>query len=183
MMGKSRETGDNPVKKIIPMIAASVLGVALLALTACTTYNNPPSASSNSSSPSNSAPRDSAPQSAAPQNPPPPNPAPPGTPDFLVASTLAQSISDEQSAALNAAPASDYDSSDNASIEINCQNTGPDTFTCTGSDTDGDTGSQDNVAVAADGSSWSDSGMTWTGPDVSVPGGYTVAPVTGWTGS
>ncbi len=92
-------------------------------------------------------------------------------------------MSDEQSAALNAAPASGYDSTDSASIEINCQPTGADSFTCTGSDTDGDTGSPDNVTVAADGSSWSDSGMTWTGPDVSVPSGYTVAPVTGWTGS
>ena len=92
-------------------------------------------------------------------------------------------MANEQGRALNAAPASDYNSTDNATIEIRCQSVGMDSFTCTGSDTDGDTGSLDNVTVAANGLSWSDSGMTWTGPDVSVPGGYTVAQVTGWTSS
>jgi len=92
-------------------------------------------------------------------------------------------MANEQSQFLADAPASDYDSADDAPISVSCQSTGADSFTCTGSDTDGDAGSPDNVTVAADGSSWSDSGMTWTGPDVSVPGGFTVGPVTGWSNS
>jgi hypothetical protein len=187
-MGKSTETGDNPVKKTLTTFdraAAALravvnqprralistvilLGVALLALAACTTVN--------SSAPPN--PRGSSPPSGT---GPPSNPAAPSTPGFLVPSTLAQSMANEQGQSLTAAPASDYNSTDNATIRITCQSTGTDTFTCTGSDTDGDVGSADNVNVAANGSSWSDSGMTWTGPDVSVPGGFTVGSVTGWT--
>jgi hypothetical protein len=154
--------------------ALIALGVALLALAGCSNSGNPPPVihiQQNNNGPSSS----TSPSSA------PPNPAPPGTAGFLDASTLEQSIANEQSQFLSAAPASDYDSSDDAPISISCQSTGTDTFTCTGSDTDGDAGGTDNVTVAADGSSWSDSGMTWTGPDVPVTGGFTVAPVTGWS--
>jgi hypothetical protein len=90
-------------------------------------------------------------------------------------------MANEQSQFLAAAPAADYDSTDDAPVSISCQSTGTDTYSCTGSDTDGDVGSTDNVTVAANGSSWSDSGMSWSGPDVSAPGGFTVAPVSGWT--
>jgi hypothetical protein len=164
---------------LFPILAVAL--AALLALTACTTIENPPRVNNthqNTGSPS--APPSSAPPASA---APPANPAPPATSGFLDASTLEQSVADEQSQALAAAPAADYDSTDDAPISVSCQSTGGDTFSCTGTDTDGDTGSQDNVNVAADGSSWSDSGMTWSGPDVSLTDGFTVSPVTGWSGS
>jgi hypothetical protein len=152
----------------------TMLGIALIALTGCSNSGNPPPVihiqQNNNGSP--------APSSSASANP-----AAPGTTGFLAPSTLEQSVADEQSQFLSAAPASDYNSTDSAPISVSCQNTGTDTFTCTGSDTDGDVGSADNVTVAANGSSWSDSGMTWTGPDVSAPAGFTVSPVTGWTSS
>jgi hypothetical protein len=153
-----------------------MLGIALLALTGCSNSGNPPPVihiQQNNNGPSASASPSSAPA----------NPAPPNTAGFLDPSTLEQSVAHEQSQFLAAAPASDYDSTDDAPISISCQSTGTDSFTCTGSDTDGDVGSQDNITVAADGSSWSDSGMTWSGPDVSNSGGFTVGPVTGWTNS
>ncbi len=152
------------------------LGITLLALTGCSNSGSPPPDIHIQQN-------NNAPTSSTSPAPAPPNPAPPDTPGFLVPSALAQSMASEQSQFLSAAPASDYDSTDSAPISINCQSTGTDSFTCTGSDTDGDVGSPDNVTVAADGSSWSDTGMTWTGPDVSVSGGYTVGPVTGWPSS
>jgi hypothetical protein len=156
-----------------------MLSVALLALAGCSNSGNPPPVIHIQQN--NNAPQ--SPNSPAP--PSPNNPAPPAATGFLVPSALEQSIANEQYQFLSAAPASNYDSTDNASITISCQSTGTDTFTCTGSDSDGDVGSSDNVTVAADGSSWSDSGMTWSGPDVtpSGGGGYTVAPVSNWTGS
>jgi hypothetical protein len=158
-----------------------MLSVTVLALAACTTIENPPRVnhtqqSSNAPSP----PASPAPTASA---APPANPAPPAASGFLIPSTLDQSVASEQAQALAAAPAADYDSTDDAPVSVSCQNTGGDTFSCTGTDTDGDVGSQDNVNVAADGSSWSDSGMTWSGPDVSLTDGFTVSPVTGWTGS
>jgi hypothetical protein len=156
-------------------VTLMMLSVALLALAGCSNSGNPPPVihiQQNNNAPSSPA----SPASPA-------NPAPPAAAGFLVPSTLEQSIANEQYQFLSAAPASDYDSADNASITIDCQSTGTDTFTCTGSDSDGDVGSADNVTVAADGSSWSDSGMTWTGPDVSTSGGFNVSPVSSWTGS
>jgi hypothetical protein len=144
-----------------------MLGVAVLALTACSNSGNPPPVihiQQNNNAPSGS-----------------PNSPAPGTPGFLSPSALEQSIAGEQSQYLSAAPASDYNSTDNAAISVTCQSTGTDTFSCTGSDADGDVGSADNVTVATNGASWSDSGMTWTGPDVPSSGGYTVGPVSGWT--
>jgi hypothetical protein len=159
-----------------------MLSAAVLALAACTTIENPPRVNhtqQGSNAPS-STPASPAPTASA---APPANPAPPAASGFLIPSTLDQSVASEQAQALAAAPASNYDSTDDAPVSVSCQNTGGDTFSCTGTDTDGDVGSQDNVNVAADGSSWSDSGMTWSGPDVSVTDGFTVSPVTGWTGS
>ena len=137
------------------------LSLAVLGLTACSSSNIE---QNNNNSPSA-----------------PASPAPPASTGFLNPSTLEQSVATEQAQALAAAPAADYDSTDSAPVSVTCHSTGTDTFTCTGSDTDGDVGSADNVTVAADGSSWSDSGMTWTGPDVGATGGYTVDAVTGWT--
>jgi hypothetical protein len=147
-----------------------MLGVTLLVLVGCSNSNSPPPnihIQQNNNAPSGG----------------PASPASPASSGFLNPATLEQSMADEQYQALSAAPASGYDSNDNATVTISCQSTGTDTFTCTGTDSDGDVGSPDNVAVAADGSSWSDSGMTWTGPDVSDSGGYTVNAVTNWTGS
>jgi hypothetical protein len=106
-----------------------------------------------------------------------PSSAPTG---FLVPATLAQSVANEQKNALAAAPASNYNSPDNATVTVNCTLQGNGTFSCTGSDSDGDTGAADIVTVAANGSSWSDSGMTWTGPDVN--GSYTTPAVTNYSG-
>jgi hypothetical protein len=84
---------------------------------------------------------------------------------------LAQSVAKEQSSKLAGAAAGAYNSPDSATVSVTCGSIGSNEFSCTASDSDGDTGSADIVTVAADGSSWSDSGMTWTGPDVT--GSYT----------
>ncbi|HTS96703.1 MAG TPA: hypothetical protein VMI33_08775 [Streptosporangiaceae bacterium] len=93
---------------------------------------------------------------------------------------LAQSVASEQTSALASAPASAYNSPDSATVTVTCTSIGSDQFSCTASDSDGDTGTADTVTVAADGSSWSDSGMTWTGPDVT--GSYTTPAVSGYSG-
>jgi hypothetical protein len=148
-------------------IAVIFFGTALAAIAGCSSVQN------------NEVP--SAPRTSSPA---PANPAPPqSNAGFLNPATLQQSVATEQSQALAAAPASDYDSTDDAPVSVSCHNTSSTTFTCTGTDTDGDAGAADNVTVSADGSSWSDSGMTWTGPDVAATSGYTVAAVTGWTGN
>jgi hypothetical protein len=82
-------------------------------------------------------------------------------------STLSQSVADEQQAALEAAPSYDYDTTDNASVNVALTPLGDNTYSATATDSDGDTGSGDTITVSPDGSSWSDTGMTWTGPDVS----------------
>ena len=64
---------------------------------------------------------------------------------------------------------------------MTCQAMGNSQFSCTATDSDGDTGAADIVTVAANGSSWSDSGMIWTGPDVT--GAYTTPAVSAYTGS
>jgi hypothetical protein len=97
-----------------------------------------------------------------------------------VPSALAQSVATEQTSALASAPASTYTSTDNATVTVTCQSMSNNQFSCTATDSDGDTGAADIVTVAADGSSWSDSGMTWTGPDVT--GSYTTAAVSGYNG-
>jgi hypothetical protein len=50
---------------------------------------------------------------------------------------------------------------------------GDNSYSATATDSDGDTGSGDIVTVSPDGSSWSDTGMNWSGPDVYVNGGVT----------
>jgi hypothetical protein len=152
--------------------ALVVLGIALLALTACS--GGGPQRETIRIQQNNNA------QLASPTIVPPPSGVL-GVTGFLDPSNLEQSVAHEQAQALAAAPASEYDSTDDAPISVSCENTGTDTFTCTGSDTDGDTGAADDVTVAADGASWSDSGMTWTGPDVSPAAGTTVDPVTDWS--
>ena len=100
-------------------------------------------------------------------------------------STLSQSVTDEQQAALAAAPADDYDSTDNAPVSVSLTPLGGNTYSATATDSDGDTGSGDTITVSADGSSWSDTGMNWSGPDVYVNGGangyWTTPPVSDYS--
>ncbi len=88
-------------------------------------------------------------------------------------STLSQSIANEQQAALEAAPTYDYDSPDNASVNVALTPLGDNTYSATATDSDGDAGSGDTITVSPDGNSWSDTGMNWSGPDIYVDGGST----------
>ena len=88
-------------------------------------------------------------------------------------STLSQSVANEQEAALAAAPSYDYDSTDDASVNVALTPLGDNTYSATATDSDGDTGSGDTITVSPDGNSWSDTGMNWSGPDIYVDGGST----------
>ena len=88
-------------------------------------------------------------------------------------STLSESIANEQQAALESAPTYDYDSPDNASVNVALTPLGGNTYSATATDSDGDTGSGDTITVSPDGNSWSDTGMNWSGPDIYVDGGST----------
>jgi hypothetical protein len=88
-------------------------------------------------------------------------------------STLSESIANEQQAALESAPTYDYDSPDNASVNVALSALGDNTYSATATDSDGDTGSGDTITVSPDGNSWSDTGMNWSGPDIYVDGGST----------
>jgi hypothetical protein len=74
---------------------------------------------------------------------------------------------------LAAAPSYDYDSTDNASVNVVLTPLGNNTYSATATDSDGDAGSGDTITVSLDGGSWSDTGMDWTGPDIYVDGGAT----------
>jgi hypothetical protein len=92
---------------------------------------------------------------------------------FLNVQTLANSVASEQDDELAAAPSYDYDSPDSAQISVNLTPIGYDTYSVTGSDTDGDYGSDDTVTVIDDGNAWTDTGMNWQGPDIYIDGGVT----------
>jgi hypothetical protein len=89
-------------------------------------------------------------------------------------STLSQSVANQQQAALEAAPSYDYDSTDDASVNVALTPLGDNTYSATATDSDGDTGSGDTITVSPDGNSWSDTGMNWRGPDIYVDGGAAV---------
>jgi hypothetical protein len=97
--------------------------------------------------------------------------APAATGEFDDLSTLSQSVASEQQAALGAAPADDYDSADDAAVDVTLTPLGDNTYSVTAADSDGDTGSSDTITVSPDGGSWADTGMNWSGPDVN--GGVT----------
>jgi hypothetical protein len=120
-------------------------------------------------------------QPQQPSSPPSQQPSPSAPTGFLVPSVLARSVAAEQTSALASAPGSAYTSKDNATVTVTCTSTGNDQFSCTATDSDGDVGAADMVTVATDGSSWSDSGMTWTGPDVN--GSYKTPAVSGYSRS
>jgi hypothetical protein len=88
-------------------------------------------------------------------------------------STLSESVANEQQAALAAAPSDDYDSPDNALVNVSLTSLGDNAYSATATDSDGDTASGDTITVSPDGSFWSDTGMEWSGPDVYVDGGST----------
>jgi hypothetical protein len=81
-------------------------------------------------------------------------------------STLSQSVANQQQAALDEAPSDDYDSTDNASVNVALTPLGDNTYSATATDSDGDAGAGDTITVSPDGNSWSDTGMNWSGPDV-----------------
>ena len=84
---------------------------------------------------------------------------------FVNVNTLTDSVADEQQAALAAAPSSDYDSSDNATVTVALTSLGDGTYSAIATDSDGDVGGGDTITVSPDGTSWSDNGMGWSGPD------------------
>lgn len=121
-------------------------------------------------------------------NPSPPaavQPAP-GNPysdqGFNDLAALETSVANEQTAALGAAPSSSfyYPGAGNATVTVSCTYLRMNAYRCTAADSAGDVGSEDTVVPANDGSSWTDQGMTWTGPNV-TSGSYTVPSVSGWT--
>lgn len=85
---------------------------------------------------------------------------------FANVNTLTNSVANEQQAALAAAPSSDYTSPDNATVTVTLTSLGDNTYSATATDSDGDVGGGDTITVSPDGTSWSDSGMGWTGPDI-----------------
>jgi len=93
---------------------------------------------------------------------------------FADVNTLTNSVANEQQAALAAAPSSDYDSSDNATVTVTLTSLGDNTYSAAATDGDGDVGGGDTITVSPDGSSWSDNGMGWSGPDTG--GGYWITP-------
>lgn len=102
---------------------------------------------------------------------------------FFNRATLEQSVGNEQLRALAAAPASQYfhPGRGYATVTVTCNYLRMDTFTCSATDSDGDVGTGDEVQVAQNGNSWSDTGMHWTGPDVPAGTITTVDPVSHWT--
>lgn len=170
------------MRKLITGIAGGAGLVALAAACGGTVVNTAPAATNTSPVAPAPAPTatGSAPTSSG--SAPPPASIPAG--GFLAPSVLAQSVANQQQAALAAAPAYDYTSADDAAVTVSCQSLGSDTFSCSGADSDGDSGN-DTVTVSSDGSSWSDSGMKWSGPDIYPDGGvtnyWTTPAVTNWT--
>ena len=98
----------------------------------------------------------------------------PASGQFVDVNTLSNSVASEQQAALAAAPSSDYDSSDNATVTVTLTSLGDNTYSATATDSDGDAGSGDTITVSPDGTSWSDNGMGWNGPDIGS--GYWITP-------
>jgi len=87
-----------------------------------------------------------------------------------------------QTQALAAASSSDfnYTGTGSVTVQVTCtqEGAGPDvhTYSCWATDGAGDKGESDTVTVTGD--SWTDTGMTWTGPNV-PSGSYTTPAETG----
>jgi hypothetical protein len=125
-------------------------------------------------------------QPANPNSGPSPAQPAPGNPytdtGYNDLATLEASVAAEQTAGQSAAPPTSFSGSNNNTVTVSCTYLRMNTYTCTGTDSDGDTGGTDYVTPSQPGgSTWSDTGMTWTGPDVTASSGsYTVGPVSNY---
>jgi S1-C subfamily serine protease len=88
---------------------------------------------------------------------------------------LQQSLTNEQQSELSSSAAPP--SYQGVTVTIQCTYLRMNTYSCTGSDSSGDVGAADPVTPSNDGSSWSDAGMAWSGPD----GSYTTPAASSWT--
>jgi hypothetical protein len=109
------------------------------------------------------------PPSSPPSATPSPQPsAQPSAPSFST-SALEQAVAAEQEQALAAAPSSsfDYTGPGSVAVTVSCTEspTSATTYDCAAQDGEGDSGT-DVITVNADGTEWSDTGMTWRGPYV-----------------
>jgi len=152
------------MKKLIVIPALAL--AAGLGLAACgTTVVQPPAQSAPTVNINNNA------------APAPTTPAPvvvvPAAGEYSNSQTLYTALANEQQSELVAAPSYDYYSPGHISVSISCTPDGSYTYSCTGSDQDGDTGYGDVVTVSDNGNAWSDTGMNWTGPDIYIDGGVT----------
>jgi hypothetical protein len=101
---------------------------------------------------------------------------------YLSLSALEQSMSTAQTQALAGAPSSDfnYTGTGSVTVQVTCIQAGAGpavhTYSCWATDGAGDKGESDTVTVT--GTSWTDTGMTWTGPNV-PSGSYTTPAETG----
>jgi hypothetical protein len=95
---------------------------------------------------------------------------------------LEASVAAEQTAGQSAAPGTSFSGSNNNTVTVSCAYLRMNTYSCTATDSDGDTGGIDYVTPSQpSGSTWSDTGMTWIGPNVTdSSGSYTVGPVSNY---
>lgn len=133
----------------------------------------------------NNAPAAPAPPTVILPAPAPLQPAPQGL--YADIPTLSLSIETEIANQEVAVPASVFISSNHNTVYVTLTSNGTDDngdqlYTATGYDTDGDTGYGDNITVAPDSSSWSDTGMTWTGPDIPTSWDWTTTTAIDYTG-
>jgi hypothetical protein len=105
---------------------------------------------------------------------------------YLSLSALEKSMSIAQTNALAGASSSDfnYTGTGSVTVQVTCIQAGAGpavhTYSCWATDGVGDNGESDTVTVT--GNSWTDTGMTWTGPNV-PSGSYTTPAETASTGS
>jgi hypothetical protein len=111
-----------------------------------------------------------APSQQPPSSPPAATPSPQPSVPSVSTSALEQAVGAEQGQALAAAPSSsfDYTGPGSVAVTVNCtQSTTSFTiYDCNATDGVGDRGTTDVITVNADGTEWSDTGMSWTGPYV-----------------
>jgi hypothetical protein len=120
-------------------------------------------------SPMNS-PSAAAPSQQPPSSPPAATPSPQPSVPSVSTSALEQAVGAEQGQALAAAPSSsfDYTGPGNVAVTVSCTQSATSftTYDCNATDGVGDRGTTDVITVNADGTEWSDTGMSWTGPYV-----------------
>lgn len=131
-------------------------------------YRQQSSVPPQTNSPSAPMPSQQPPSSPPSATPSPQSSAQSSAPSFST-SALEQAVAAEQEQALAAAPSSSFDYTGPGSVAVTVSCTGSPTssttYDCTAQDGEGDSGT-DVITVNADGTEWSDTGMTWTGPYV-----------------